>query len=252
MIQTKVAFSLTKHDIIALKGPQLGFIIPDKHTGVKFRLHLDRSSKTLRIHLAEEGIIAFNANKLSMIAGSATVWFADIKALIKLQAFIDYEGNKPDPGRMKIRQTYGFCACALPSTPCQAHLNNWIYYQHFEQNDARIKILTVLRNTEWYWVVKHLLDNATTEKSLGEISADYGVSISHFRRMSKEALSQAAKVELCRWRLSRSVIDIVENHSSITDIAYNRGYSSLSHLSNDAKVNLGFSPIELKKIISIE
>lgn len=250
MTQNLQAFTLQKDNVLTYNDPQLWCISPDKQSGLQFKVSQANDRLTPRTHIYEDGIIAFNARKISAIAGSATVWSADIVRMTKLQAFIDFETPKIKTSNNRKRDTLGFSSCTFVKPPSHYFLTQWLCFQNAHKNENSRKIIAVLQNTEWYWVVHYLLTHASSEKSLQSLSEHYGVSVSHFRRLCKTALNQAAKVEICQWRLARSIIDVIEGDLSITEIAYKQGYASLSHFSNDAKINTGYSPMEMKKIIS--
>lgn len=69
-------------------------------------------------------------------------------------------------------------------------------------------------------------------RMLGE---DYGVSYTHFRRLCSRALGGKAKSELRNWRMAQSLLNSVEGHENITQLAVNHGYSSPSHFSSEIK-----------------
>lgn len=112
-------------------------------------------------------------------------------------------------------------------------------------------LASLLRRTEHYWLVHFLFKKSASGDNLHKIGQHYGVSDSHFRRMSKQALGHSTKTELRLWRVARAVLDMTDRENNFTQIAIKHGYASSSHFSNDVKELLGISPRSLSDILNL-
>jgi len=81
-----------------------------------------------------------------------------------------------------------------------------------------------------------------------DISKVYGVSESHFRKLSHDVFAKGPKKQLRIWRASRSALQLLDEKVSIVSIAYENGYSSSSHFSSEMKFFFGLSPTELRTL----
>ena len=111
-------------------------------------------------------------------------------------------------------------------------------------------LASFLRRTEWYWLIRFLLNESVNNGKLHELGARYGLSYSHFRRLCRNALGNSAKSELRGWRIARALLDVVEEGQSLTQVAMRYGYASSSHLSNDIRDAFGVSPRGLWNMIN--
>lgn len=102
-----------------------------------------------------------------------------------------------------------------------------------------------------YWLVGYLLAQSTSGNTMRMLGEDYGVSYTHFRRLCSRALGGKAKSELRNWRMAQSLLNSVEGHENITQLAVNHGYSSPSHFSSEIKELIGVSPRKLSNIIQL-
>lgn len=127
----------------------------------------------------------------------------------------------------------------------------WFLQQILDPSPAFSHLLTLLRLSESYWLVRFLLVQSTCSNTLQELGELYGVSYSHFRRLCRQALGSAAKAELRDWRMARSLLDVADGQEKLTDVAIKHGYASSSHFSNEIKELLGVSPRGLSNIIEL-
>ena len=105
--------------------------------------------------------------------------------------------------------------------------------------------LRLLRRSESYALLRYLLDQADAPPCIADLGRRYGLSDSHFRRLCQQALRGGTKRALTRWRLARSLFDVIEGQDSLTSIAMRHHYATPSHFSNDCRSLLGCSPSEL-------
>lgn len=199
----------------------------------------------------EAGMFAVKSKTLIVRSGEVHGVEAQIIAMAKLQAFID-AGSQPVASSKKKEIVYGFSPCRRPDELSRRKFEYWLIGQSVKKCPGMDNIVQLIRNNECYWIVNYLLTHSDEHKSLREIGGRYGLSVSHFRRLSKSALGNTAKVEMCDWRLIRAILDIMGDEQNLTAIAMKHGYASLSHFSGDVKNRFGIPPRDLKKMISCE
>src|SRR5450830_1129582 len=168
----------------------------------------------------------------------------DVKNLTKLQAFIDHAMgislSNPVPS-----SNSGDADIAAPE----------VLHASVEQGQSLVltflrmagddspeyqKIAATLRRTEAYSMVSFLLQEGQGE-TMEALSARYGISAGHFRRMFRASLGSSPKSELNDWRLATAVLAVIERRYSVTEVAMAHGYASPSHFSNEVKKTLGLS-----------
>ncbi|KVD78006.1 AraC family transcriptional regulator [Burkholderia sp. ABCPW 14] len=111
--------------------------------------------------------------------------------------------------------------------------------------DARF--FDFLRSQETYGLVRFLLGERLSNKTIPELSERYGVSESHFRRLCKQALGKSLKRELRQWRAATALLDVVEGQQSMTQLAMSHGFASPSHFSQEIKNLFGLSPGQFRR-----
>lgn len=206
-----------------------------------------------RLHLAagEAGMFAVKSRKVLIESGSVQGVELKVIAMAKLQAFID--AGSRTAGQTKKKETlFGFSRYRRPEELSRKKFEYWLISQSVKQCQGMDNIVQLIRDNECYWIVNYLLTRSDEYKSLREIGGRYGLSVSHFRRLSKSALGNTAKVEMCDWRLIRAILDIMDDEHNLTAIAMKHGYASLSHFSGDVKNRFGIPPRDLKKMINCE
>ena len=104
-----------------------------------------------------------------------------------------------------------------------------------------------LRAQESYGLVRFLLKERASVKTVAALSERYGVSESHFRRLCRRALGRGLKRELRQWRAASAVLDVVESRDSMTDVAMSNGFASSSHFSREIKDLFGISPCQFRR-----
>lgn len=224
------------------------WLVPDNARGCTLSLQ-GESEQELKLGQYDTGILGFSGRQIQVKSGSAAVMVADFVALTKLQAFIDVALNVPEQSRRD--DWYGFTALRYRKTLSPRLFDSWLITQNVRRCEESARIIALLRNTEWYWIVRFLLEAGQGEMSLKEMGAKYGLSVSHFRRLSRAALGNSTKEEMCHWRLARALLDLMENGGSITDVALKHGYASLSHFSNEVKTVLGLPPRDIRNSLNL-
>ncbi|CAM3402372.1 MULTISPECIES: helix-turn-helix domain-containing protein [Yersinia] len=240
---------LQQNDRLEFQKPQLLLTEPHKSTGVDFKLIGENGSDvTCQFKPGETGIAAFLPMSLHIIEGSMRYRSLDLIALCKLQAFIDTSLNRVGFERNNDI-CWGFEPLGFQENVTFKHIEYWLIRQSLRADSGTGNIASILRSTEWYRLVRFLLQEADSTERLQDLGARYGVSVSHFRRLTRKALGNTTKVEMCDWRLVRALLDLMGEQKSLTTLAMKHGYSSLSHFSNDVKISLGVSPRSLKDVI---
>lgn len=168
----------------------------------------------------------------------------DVKALTKLQAFIDQAlGVKPGiRGQVLGSLMHGANASAAlmrEGKDDAAVVANFLRMA-IDDTPEYQEIAASLRRTEAYSMVTFLLQEGQGKK-LEALSARYGVSAGHFRRLFRAELGCSPKSELNDWRLAKAVLAVIERQHSVTEVAMAHGYASPSHFSNEVKKTLGLS-----------
>ncbi len=214
---------------------------------------INQQDEDIRFNLTggEAGMFAVKSKKMLIKAGSVSGVEVNVIAMAKLQAFID-AGSRA-VGKTRKRETlFGFSHCKRPQQLSWKKFEYWLISQSVKKCPGMDNIVQLIRDNECYWIVNYLLTHSDEYKSLREIGGRYGLSVSHFRRLSKSALGNTAKVEMCDWRLIRAILDIMGDEQNLTAIAMKHGYASLSHFSGDVKNRFGIPPRDLKKMINCE
>lgn len=233
----------------------VGYVVPDCHTGVVIRPGHPEAEGFFRLQPGENGVVAFSSETFSIAEGSMDYTPLNLQAMCKLQAFLDssHGFSALDPvQKSPLRMCWSFVPSKMSGEIGFRQLENWMIQQSIMSPRVMEPIAAVLRRTEFYWLVKFLIEQMDSSERLRDLGARYGVSVSHFRRLSRNALGNATKVELKSWRLAKALLDHMGSETSLTYLAMNHGYSSLSHFSNDVKLMFGVSPRCLKNVITSE
>lgn len=204
-----------------------------------------------------ECTIPANQRRLLAIApASVTVEHGELHCLVldftllaKLQVFIDKSMNKDSIHGP--RALMASMPTTLGNEPDQKEMEYWLLHQTQLGAEGLACFSNLLRQSEWYALVKFLFDSyrSNSTQRLQTLCARYGLSVSHFRRLSRRALGNTAKSALRDWRLGQALFELINGDDNLTTIAMNHGYASLSHFSNEVKGVMGVSPRNLKKLL---
>ncbi|MDT4871476.1 Invasion protein InvF [compost metagenome] len=96
--------------------------------------------------------------------------------------------------------------------------------------------------------MRFLLEQGTHSEKLTTLAQRYGVSVSHFRRLCRQALGTATKPALRGRRAARALLNMSLQDGSLTDIALELGFASSSHFSKEIRDLVGFTPSSLADI----
>jgi AraC-like DNA-binding protein len=167
-------------------------------------------------------------------------------ALVKLQVFIDLGGaligQDPRP------TSWAALPVSFETVESDKKLERWYIEQALRGGLAYRAFASVLRHNENYWLVRFLLEQGASSEKLIWLAQRYGVSVSHFRRLCRQALGGATKPALRDWRTAQALLSMSLEDRSLTDVALAFGYASSSHFSKEIRERVGFAPSRLADI----
>ncbi|QJU42328.1 helix-turn-helix domain-containing protein [Serratia marcescens] len=189
---------------------------------------------------------------LTVHSGRMTFIPMNLSSLCKLQVFLDLASAKQDEKNDVSSDLLEWDYISIPGAESMTlkQMENWMIWQAYVNPFTTRKIASMLRRLESYWLIAFLISQSDGAERLQDFGTTYGVSTSHFRRLSRKALGNSTKVELQSWRLTRALLDFMGVEARVTDVAMKHGYSSLSHFSNDVKQFCGVPPRRLKNILT--
>lgn len=191
-----------------------------------------------------EGLVALNG--ALQVSGSVQALPIAQAPLVKLQVFIDQ--GKALADQPSSQATWGVLPVAHSSVQTDRALERWYIEQAMASAPAYQAFASVLRQTESYGLVRFLLDQGTHSEKLTALAERYGVSVSHFRRLCRQALGTATKPALRGWRTAQALLNMSLQDGSLTDVALEFGFASSSHFSREIRELVGFTPSSLGDI----
>ncbi|WP_332262066.1 helix-turn-helix domain-containing protein [Pseudomonas alkylphenolica] len=170
-------------------------------------------------------------------------------SLIRLQVFIDQGWDVPRVQDAALP----VASLSVPRAMARdaQRLEPWYIHQALGANADYERFAVALRSSEEYRLVHYLLEQGGRQDSLQMLARRYGVSVSHFRRLCRQALGGATKPALRDWRVARALLEVIREGRSLTEVAQNQGYCSSSHLSRDVRELLGVAPSQLGNITGV-
>lgn len=206
------------------------------------------NSDEYQIQPGSHQLLITGAGRVTSLYGEIKYCEMDCRQLAKLQAFLDLATAD------EIDFSHAGLSAILSAGAEQIlNINNieyWYVNQAMTTGYQQSKFAAILRNTEWYQLVRFLLTESEVEprRRIQDLCARYGLSLAHFRRLSSYALGKTTKVELRDWRLIRALLAFA-GEGNMTAVAMDHGYASLSHFSSEVKETFGISAREMKQII---
>lgn len=197
----------------------------------------------------QRSLLAIAPASVTVESGELQCLLLDFTLLARLQVFIDKSLNKESTH--SSRMLVGCMPTVLRTEPEQKEIEYWLLHQALHGTEGLEHFSNVLRQSEWYALVEFLFDayRSNSNQRLQTLCSRYGLSVSHFRRLSRRALGNTAKSALRDWRLGQALFELINGDNNLTTIAMNHGYASLSHFSNEVKDVIGVSPRNLKKLL---
>jgi AraC-like DNA-binding protein len=161
----------------------------------------------------------------------------------KLLAFLESYASADSPGG----SAHGDIVVSASSDLSIWKFEGWLIERVMCGDRSAGGMFDFLRSQESYGLVRFLLKERASVKTVGALSERYGVSESHFRRLCRRALGRGLKRELRQWRAASAVLDVVESRDSMTDVAMSNGFASSSHFSREIKDLFGISPCQFRR-----
>ncbi|WP_380178177.1 helix-turn-helix domain-containing protein [Kalamiella sp. sgz302252] len=226
--------SFSRHKLILIKSSVRASVISINN---KERLSLESG---------KQGILLLKSGAIKVISGEIKFTTLDFNRLAKLQVFVD-KANGGGKGTEKA--SWSYLPVPMKKRPGAKELEYWLITQCMHNTPGIENFCAILRSSECYMIVHFLLNESrdNSGRRLQELCQQYGLSSSHFRRLTRKALGNSAKKELREWRLARALLEMYNEENNLTTVAMNHGYSSLSHFSNEVKEVIGVTPKRLKK-----
>jgi AraC-like DNA-binding protein len=180
------------------------------------------------------------------VSGSVQMRPIPEAALVKLQVFIDLGEARAEQHSSQV--PWAVLPMAYSTVQSQRAIERWYIGQTMAGSPAYQAFAGVLRNCESYGLVRFLLEQGTHSEKLTALAQRYGVSVSHFRRLCRQALGTAAKPALRGWRTAQALLNMSLRDCSLTDVALEFGFASSSHFSKEIRELVGFTPSSLADI----
>lgn len=211
----------------------------------------NKPAVAIKFSAGDCAILACEGQVNSIDSTNALIQTLSFQQLCKLQSFIDECQNVPSQPSATALPNYGFWPLSTPVNVNQHHKLelDFNFLSQFSSGMDMGCVTRILRGSEEYSLVRYLLQVSDSINDLDTISARYGLSPSHFRRLMRNALGNGVKAELNKWRLTRALLASFQEEKRLTDTAMNYGYASLSHFSTDVRKLFGLSHREIKQSI---
>jgi AraC-like DNA-binding protein len=222
------------------------------------------------------GLVVLDRIACEVLSGRGEACDVEVAALAKLQAFLDAAQGSDNAGAgVTVAAAVAVAAPAMIAVgfPTALDTRDWPAIERWllEQSvgiDANVAnapkaadnaandcfndfayLGAALRTTEHYKLVRFLLSQPAS-RSLQELSVEYGLSYSHFRKLCRAALGRGGKAEFQYWRNVRALLDLIDG-GSLTDVALRQGFASSSHFSDAMKGQFGIAPRYLTRALDI-
>lgn len=230
---------LTQWCVNANPGEQ---ILRIRNGGTALCLAHRESSEQWCLESGWRGFLALRPG-LQVLSGEAQVLLSSQTNLVKLQFFID-QGLALEPRPISTEP------CAVLSEEhvggqLATDVDSWYLALALEGREPYQRFARRLRCGESYQLLGFLLEQGASNEKLCELAGRYGVSVSHFRRLCRQALGGAAKTELREWRTAKALLSMVEGARTMTELALAFGFASSSHFSKEVRELVGVAPSSL-------
>lgn len=222
--------------------PTIWYVEKGHNDNVELTVSVDNKKNVIKID--HDGLLIFDRVDVVVSKGALVYRKLKIDLLSKLLAFVD-SGFKSDI-ELVSKENFSYLAIYDSSFLYDRSKSEiWFLSSFLNNKKWMIPLTSILRKTEYYGLVRYLIEGTTTSLNLYELGRVYGLSYSHFRRLCRNALGVKVKAELCNWRMARCVLEILEGQSDMTTVAHKYGYSSSSHFSSEVKQRIGKTPRDL-------
>lgn len=123
-----------------------------------------------------------------------------------------------------------------------AAFERWFCDRILNMDDSIEPLREFLRAQEAYLLVRFLLCSFDDHSSVAGLASRYGLSTSHFRRICRGIFGGGLKSRLRQWRAQSALHDLLSGAKSVAELAYQHGFASSSHFSQEMKFHFGARP----------
>lgn len=184
--------------------------------------------------------------RLLILAGSVEVvidgqmrgYPVDLIAACRLFAFHDHCCNVDRAPARPLEEPV--CLATMNQIEGRDAFVSWLLASLVSGGQDMDRVAEACQRDEAYQLIRFILQH-DGRTSIEEVAGRYGLSASHFRRKCKLALGRPLKQELRLLRAARMLLAYPGRGVTLTHLAEDHGYASLSHFSGDAKALLGNS-----------
>lgn len=234
--------------ILATALPDLGErVLHLRVARAQVQLSAGRLGRSHCLPVGWEGLVV-QSDSLRSSGGELHVTPVCEATLVKLQAFLDMSDALVDAGQRLHAEPWALLPVAEETVRSPQRLERWYIGQAMSGTPAYHAVAHLLRHHESYGLVRFLLEQGTHSEKLNTLAQRYGVSVSHFRRLCRQALGSAAKPALRGWRTAQALLNMSLQDGSLTDVALEFGFASSSHFSKEIRELVGFAPSSLADI----
>lgn len=171
-------------------------------------------------------------------------WSEPVVRIASLLAFMEAsEGPNASEsipvGRRQAGGTLRFFARDLQHA---AAFERWFCDRIIDGDRSIEPLREFLRAQEAYQLVRFLLCSFDGRSSVAGLASRYGVSTAHFRRICRSIFGGGLKRRLRQWRAQSALHDVLTGAGSLTELAYQHGFASSSHFSQEMKFHFGARP----------
>lgn len=197
------------------------------------RVSLEHGATELVANSGNLGIVSCN--------GAWRYQHVSLASFMKLCAFIDHGAGVP----LSHSRERDFVTVHIDRDIGSKDIEAWLIDAVLRGAQAVQPLLEWVRTQEPYHLVRYLLAEHTSTKTICELGERYGLSKSHFNRLCRQVLGNGVKRELRKWRAVEAVLEVFEHRDGMAAIAFEHGFSSASHFSREIKQLFGVSPRHL-------
>ncbi|UTH74108.1 helix-turn-helix domain-containing protein [Chromobacterium sp. IIBBL 290-4] len=232
-----------------VSGQAAWLLLPLAQPGAELRLSGAWGKAQWQLPPGWQGLLLLEHVRVTVVSGCLSFHAVQLETLAKLLAFIDEARALPTVNPDARCERLFLEDLSIWSD--RRRLEYWFLGQLLSREQTVAPLLAQLRRNESYWLVRFLLSHSARGDKLQALGDRYGVSTSHFRRLCRHALGNAAKASLRDWRAARCMLDVVGGEENLTRLALKHGYASPAHFSNEVKGLLGVSPRGLSNLIQL-
>lgn len=193
---------------------------------------------------AQERLVVAGGGQIE-VEGEADIACLDTSEAVRLLAFMDHGLNFDRRGQRG--ESAAIATIEMVEEP--GRLLQWITALRVNNDQGADALFNFWAATEPYNLVRFVLAEFGKGQSVQELAHRYGLSTAHFRRKCRQGLGRSIKTEMRLLRARQSLMEYSTGQNTMTSVAVNNGYCSLSHFCSDIKSLLGVAPREVFQVI---